>query len=93
MAHELGHNFGLGHSSAVQCDGAIETGACRTRAYYDLYDVMGISWGQVGSLSAPQAARLGLLPASERVETTPRAFERLFEAFVAACKAETSVRG
>jgi len=29
----------------------------------------------------------------ERVESTPRAFERLFEAFVAACKAETSVRG
>ncbi|WP_157498797.1 reprolysin-like metallopeptidase [Geodermatophilus sp. Leaf369] len=71
IAHELGHNFGLGHSSEVQCDGAVEVGTCQTRSYYDLYDVMGISWGQVGSLSAPQAALLGVLPASETVSLTP----------------------
>ncbi|KQS73440.1 hypothetical protein ASG41_01950 [Modestobacter sp. Leaf380] len=70
MAHELGHNFGLGHSSAYQCDGAIEGGTCQTRAYYDLYDVMGISWGQVGSLNAVQSARLGLLPAAQQVAIT-----------------------
>ncbi len=71
MAHELGHNFGLGHSSEYQCAGTVETGTCQTRAYYDLYDVMGISWSQVGSLNAPQAARLGLLPVGERVAVTP----------------------
>ncbi|MBN1093848.1 hypothetical protein JKP75_15585 [Blastococcus sp. TML/M2B] len=63
MAHELGHNLGLSHSSALQCDGTVEAGTCRTAAYRDLYDVMGVSWSELGSLSAPQAALLGALPA------------------------------
>ncbi|GAB3326673.1 hypothetical protein GCM10027451_52090 [Geodermatophilus aquaeductus] len=67
IAHELGHNFGLGHSSAVQCDASPETAPCETDAYADYYDVMGYSWGEVGSLNAPQAARLGLLPSSAQV--------------------------
>ena len=65
IAHELGHNFGLGHSSGRQCDAAVEAGTCRTAAYRDLYDVMGVSWAQLGSLNAPQAARLGVLPGAD----------------------------
>src|SRR5829696_296969 len=65
LAHEFGHNFGLGHSSAEQCDGAVEDTACRTVAYRDLYDVMGGSWGRLGSLTAPQADRINLLPAAQ----------------------------
>ncbi len=65
IAHELGHNFGLGHSSARQCDAAVETGDCRTAAYRDFYDVMGASWDQLGSLNAAQAARLKVLPAAQ----------------------------
>jgi hypothetical protein len=70
IAHELGHNFGLGHSSARQCDAAVESAACRTSAYHDYYDVMGVSWEQLGSLNAAQAARLGVLPAAEQQSLT-----------------------
>ncbi|MBN1093855.1 hypothetical protein JKP75_15625 [Blastococcus sp. TML/M2B] len=70
MAHELGHNFGLGHSSAHQCDGATDAGTCRTKAYYDLYDVMGASWERIGSLNVVQAALLGVLPTAARVDLT-----------------------
>ncbi|TFV76082.1 hypothetical protein E4P39_09345 [Blastococcus sp. CT_GayMR19] len=65
IGHELGHNFGLGHSSGRQCDAAVETGSCRTAAYRDYYDVMGVSWGQLGSLNAAQAARLDVLPEAQ----------------------------
>ncbi|WP_324274296.1 hypothetical protein [Blastococcus brunescens] len=65
IVHELGHNFGLGHSSAEQCDGAVEGSGCRTVGYRDLYDVMGVSRSLMGSLTVPQAARIGLLPAAQ----------------------------
>ena len=70
VAHELGHNFGLGHSSSRQCDAAVESATCRTASYRDYYDVMGISWAQLGSLNAPQAARLGVLPTAAQQSLT-----------------------
>ncbi len=70
IAHELGHNFGLGHSSALHCAHGAETGGCDVAAYRDLYDVMGASWQQVGTLNAVQAATLGLLDASAQQTLT-----------------------
>ncbi|WP_147251501.1 reprolysin-like metallopeptidase [Blastococcus sp. TBT05-19] len=60
-AHEFGHNLGLGHASEQQCDRTVESGSCRVTAYADLYDVMGLSWEQMGTLNLPHAAKLGLL--------------------------------
>ncbi|WNV74827.1 hypothetical protein [Geodermatophilus sp. DSM 44513] len=63
VAHELGHNLGLGHASRLRCDGTVDTGACGVERYADWYDLMGVSWEQMGSLNAAHAARLGVLPA------------------------------
>ena len=70
VAHELGHNFSLGHSSGRQCDRGTESGDCRDVEYRDYYDVMGVSGPWIGSLNAPQADRLGVLPADQRVSLT-----------------------
>jgi uncharacterized protein with LGFP repeats len=58
IAHELGHNLSLGHSSLLQCHESINSGECAVTPYLDLYDVMGASWGQLGSLNVVQAHRI-----------------------------------
>ena len=65
MTHELGHNFGLGHSSEQECDKSVENGNCSVASYADVYDVMGYSWEQMGALNAQQAALVNGLPAGE----------------------------
>ncbi len=79
FAHELGHNMSLDHSNGLQCSLAVDgvfSGAwpstCLRHGYWDWYDVMGISWEQLGSLSTLQAHRLGVLAGDqERTVSTP----------------------
>ena len=65
ITRELGRNFGLGNSSAEQCDGSVENGTCLDTAYGDPYDVMGDSWEQMGALNAAQQSLLGVVPTAE----------------------------
>jgi hypothetical protein len=49
----------------MACDRSVVTGNCGFAQYFDLYDVMGASYEQLGSLSAPQADLIGVLPAGQ----------------------------
>ena len=65
ITRELGHNFGLGNSSAVLCDRSVENGNCAVVPSADMYDVMGDSWEEMGALNAAQQALLGVVPTAE----------------------------
>jgi len=61
IAHELGHNFGLSHSQALDCGGAIIGGDCINRSYGDAADTMGS--GSTPHFNAFQKEILGWLGA------------------------------
>ncbi|MFS0700174.1 hypothetical protein AB6N24_09410, partial [Cellulomonas sp. 179-A 4D5 NHS] len=67
LAHELGHNLGLGHANRAVCtaDGQRVplSGSCTNEEYLDYADVMGIGMGgrPTGSLNSALATSLGLV--------------------------------
>ena len=77
VAHELGHNLGLGHSHALRCPGATDGEwderrggwrECTQLPYDDLFGVMGYSgrgFGQT-SLNAVHIDQLGVEPGAVR---------------------------
>ncbi|MDO5629180.1 MAG: M12 family metallo-peptidase [Mobilicoccus sp.] len=81
LAHEIGHNFGLAHAKTLRCGSASDANlrslprGCRVEDYGDPYDIMAASSrDNAGSLSTPQAARLGFLGARDVMNvTTPTA--------------------
>ncbi|WP_141397250.1 reprolysin-like metallopeptidase [Mobilicoccus massiliensis] len=77
LAHEIGHNFGLAHAKALRCRSVTDTNlarpgsGCRIEEYGDPFDVMSASaQDAAGSLSLPQAARLGFAAAGDYVDVT-----------------------
>lgn len=62
IAHELGHNFGLNHSHALDCGDVALGGSCTSIEYGDTYDTMGNP--DFGHFNAFQKERLGWLSPS-----------------------------
>lgn len=76
LAHELGHNLGFGHAKSLTCarsDAALTTlpTGCSLTEYGNPWSVMAASApDRAGMLSSAQAARSGLMPASDVVSMT-----------------------
>lgn len=62
IAHELGHNFGLSHSQALDCGAATMGEDCINRSYGDAADTMGS--GSTPHFNAFQKENLGWLGAA-----------------------------
>jgi putative cell wall-binding protein len=77
LAHEFGHNLGLGHANVRICADPIVVEAdsgCQDRPYEDYYDVMagGFTWGthttnKLGALNVTDKVKLGYYPAGSLV--------------------------
>lgn len=59
VMHELGHNLGLEHSRALDCDATALGSTCTTQEYGDVADTMGNT--RAGHFNAFQKERLGWL--------------------------------
>ena len=66
VAHELGHNFGLPHSQALDCGTVMWAPTCTGRAYGDPFSTLG--WASNGGhFNTPEQQAFGWLRAGEVV--------------------------
>ncbi len=73
IGHEMGHNFGLQHSNALECGSAVLGSSCQTLQYGDRLDIMG--GYESGHMAPFQKQQLGWLeygssPAITEVSTS-----------------------
>lgn len=75
LAHELGHNLGLAHAKGLHCRSTTDSNlsrlgaGCSVEEYGDPFDVMAASaQDNAGSLSMPQAVRIGLAGSQDYVD-------------------------
>ena len=79
-AHEIGHNLSLQHAAILDCGGTLDSpinqplaDGCELLEYWDVHDVMGYGGvGGPGSLSAPQAERLGFTRAQDSADLSDK---------------------
>jgi hypothetical protein len=62
VAHEMGHNFGLSHSQALECGNVSYSATCTVKSYGDAADTMGS--GTTPHFNALQKLQLGWLGAT-----------------------------
>lgn len=67
IAHELGHNFGLHHSRALDCGDETLGNSCTINEYGDTYDVMGNP--DIGYFNTFQKEQLGWLNGTHAART------------------------
>ncbi|WP_051992171.1 M12 family metallo-peptidase [Mobilicoccus pelagius] len=77
LAHEIGHNLGLSHAKGLHCRSVTDANlgrlaaGCSLEEYGDPHDVMSASaQDNAGSLSLPQAVRVGLADTRDYVDVT-----------------------
>lgn len=95
VSHEIGHNFGLYHANALDCDAGSLTGTCTTVTYGDPIDTMGARAGHYGAFNKHRMGWLnnGIAPPIATATSSGRYYIDAYAANTLAPKALQIPRG